>query len=135
MEPTVRNPRIESAIGSDAARSLHLSRRFPSAGWSVAVPNSVAGNGIFGCRDRRPRIRPSDHYCRQRPGTLKIGDKIPAETPSFRWTLLSGVREDWVVVCAVICEPVIPRTWIGAGQRNREYSEKFSQKQGSGGLK
>jgi hypothetical protein len=28
----------------------------------------------------------------------------------------------------------LPRTWIGAGQRNREYSEKFSQKQGSGGL-
>jgi len=83
MEPTVRSARIESAIGSDAARSLHLSRRFPSAGWSVAVPNSVAGNGIFGCRDRRPKIHPSDHYCRQRPGTLKIGDKIPAERPLF----------------------------------------------------
>jgi hypothetical protein len=26
------------AIGSEAARSWHLSRRFPSAGWSVAVP-------------------------------------------------------------------------------------------------
>src|SRR5258705_13241848 len=27
MEPTVRNPRIESAIGLEAARSSHLSRR------------------------------------------------------------------------------------------------------------
>ena len=45
MEPTVRSARIESAIGSDAARSLHLSRRFPSAGWSVPVPK-------FGRRER-----------------------------------------------------------------------------------
>src|SRR6266403_1419224 len=27
----------------------------PSAGWSVAIRNSVARNGIFGCRDRRPK--------------------------------------------------------------------------------
>ena len=58
-------------------------RRFPNAGWSVAAPNSVAGNGIFGCRDRRPKIHPRDPCCRQRPGTLKIGGKIPAETASF----------------------------------------------------
>src|SRR5882724_628706 len=45
MEPTVRNPRIESAIGSEAARSPLLSRRFPSAGWSVPVPK-------FGRRER-----------------------------------------------------------------------------------
>jgi hypothetical protein len=28
---------------------------------------------------------------------LKIGDKIPAETASFRLTTVSAVREDWVV--------------------------------------
>src|SRR6266851_299162 len=66
-------------------------------GWSVAVPNSVAGNGIFGCRDRRPKIHPRDRYCQQRPGTLKIGGKIPAETASFRSTTVSAVREDWMV--------------------------------------
>src|ERR1700687_1683938 len=84
-------------IGLEAARSSPLSRRFPNAGWSVAVPNSVAGNGIFGCRDRRPKIHPRDRYCRQRPGTLKIGGKIPAETASFRSTTVSAVREDWMV--------------------------------------
>jgi hypothetical protein len=57
MEPTVRNPRIESAIGSEAARSSHLSRRFSSAGWG-SCPSEIqaAGNGSFGCRDRRPKI-------------------------------------------------------------------------------
>jgi hypothetical protein len=71
MEPTVRNPRLESAIGSESARSSLLSRRFPSAGWSAPSRNSVAGNGIFRCRDWRPRIHPRDRYCRQRPVTLK----------------------------------------------------------------
>src|SRR5258708_15437941 len=97
MEPTVRNPRIESAVGLEAARSSHISRRFPNAGWSVAVPNSVAGNGIFGCRDRGRKIYPRDRYSRQRPGTLKIGGEIPAETACFRLTTVSAVREDWVV--------------------------------------
>ncbi len=133
MEPTVRNPRIESAIGcrscskpasagdsrapagqfriaraEDPGVSSPLSRPFPNAGRSVAVLNSVAGNGIFGWRDRRPKIHPRDRYCLQRPGTLKIGGKIPAETASFRSTTVSAVREDWMVVCAVICEPVSP---------------------------
>src|SRR5258706_6256828 len=106
MGTTVRNPRIESAIGLEAARSSPLSRRFPNAGRSFAVRNSVAGNGIIGCRDRRPKIHPRDRYCRQRPGTLKIGGKIPAETAYFRSTTVSAVREDWMVVDAVGCEPV-----------------------------
>ena len=96
MEPTVRSARIESAIGSDAARSSLFGRRFLSAGWS-AVRNPVARNGIFGCRDRGRKIHPRDRYSRQRPGTLKIGGKIPAETASFRSTTVSAVREDWMV--------------------------------------
>jgi hypothetical protein len=64
MEPTVRSARIEPAIGPDAARSSHLSRRFPSAGWSVPSRNPVARNGIFGCGDWRPIIHPRDRYCR-----------------------------------------------------------------------
>src|SRR5260370_29774024 len=47
MEPTVRSARIEPAIGSEAAPSSLLSRRFPTAGWSVPARNPVAGNGIF----------------------------------------------------------------------------------------
>src|SRR5260370_10877789 len=106
MGTTVRSTRIVSAIGLEAARSSPLSRPFPNAGRSVAVLNSGAGNGIFGCRDRRPKIHPRDRYCLQRPGTLKIGGKIPAETASFRSTTVSAVREDWMVVRAVRYEPV-----------------------------
>src|SRR5260370_20134678 len=105
MGTTVRSTRIVSAIGLEAARSSPLSRPFPNAGRSVAVLNSVAGNGIFGWRDRRPKIHPRDRYCLQRPGTLKIGGKIPAETASFRSTTVFAVREDWMVVCAVVFEP------------------------------
>jgi hypothetical protein len=64
---------------------------------SVARNRPPARNGIFGCRDRRPKIHPRDRYCRQRPGTLKIGGKIPAEAASFRSTMVSAVREDWMV--------------------------------------
>src|SRR6267142_3200671 len=62
-----------------------------------ALGTPAAGNGIFGCRDRRPKIHPRDRFCRQRPGTLKIGGKISAETASFRSTTVSAVREDWMV--------------------------------------
>src|SRR5258706_2799829 len=106
MGTTVRNPRIVSAIGLEAARSSPLSRPFPNAGRSVAVLNSVARNGIFGCRDRRPKIHPRDRYCRQRPGTWKMGGWNPPEKAYFRSTTVSAVREDWVVVGAVKCEPV-----------------------------
>jgi hypothetical protein len=56
MEPTVRNPRIESALASEAARSSPLGRTI-SERRLVPVPsrNSVAGNGIFGCGDWRPK--------------------------------------------------------------------------------
>src|ERR1700687_162960 len=110
-------------IGLEAARSSPLSRRFPNAGWSVAVPNSVAGNGIFGCRDRRPKIHPRDRYCRQRPGTLKIVGKIPAETAYFRSTTVSAVREDWVVVCAVRYEPVSDYKFLRTGQLTGHLAE------------
>src|SRR5260370_42712452 len=42
-------------------------------------------------RDQEPRMRPA---------------KIPAETAYFRLTTVGAVWEDWMVVCAVVCEPV-----------------------------
>jgi hypothetical protein len=75
---------------------------------SLAPRNPAARNGIFGCRDRRPRIHPRDRNCRQRPGTLKIGGKIPAETEtaSLESPTKCVVCEDWMVVEAVTREPV-----------------------------
>jgi hypothetical protein len=129
MEPTVRNPRIESAIGLDAGISADPipERLLAQNSQLIACRNPPAGNGIFGCGDRRPRIHPRDRYCRQRPGTSKIGDKIPAVTASFRSTTVSAVREDWVVVCAVICEPVS----LLFGQ----YQGDFRKEQRTGGRK
>jgi len=43
------------------------------------------------CRDRNPEIRVA---------------KIPAETASLESTRKSAVWKDWMVVCAVVCEPV-----------------------------
>jgi len=37
-----------------------------------------------------------------------MGGRNPPEKAYFRSTTVSAVREDWVVVCAVICEPVSP---------------------------
>src|SRR5258705_189184 len=65
--------------------------------WPVPSRNSGAGTGMFRCRDRRPIIHPRDRYCRQRPGTSKMGGQIPAETASFRSTTVSAVRGDWMV--------------------------------------
>jgi len=35
-----------------------------------------------------------------------MGGKIPAENGPSRSTTVSAVREDWMVVCAVMCELV-----------------------------
>src|SRR5258708_18748476 len=85
--------------------------------------NPAARNGIFGCRDRRPKIG-SGHRNVHRDG--KSGDdtgEIRAETASFRSTTVSAVREDWMVVCAVTCEPVSP----GHSPENWEFFAKFSK--------
>src|SRR5205085_216917 len=88
-------------------RSLELLEARISAYDSRAPARGTpaAGNGIFGCGDWRPKIHPRDRYGRQRPETLKIGDKIPAEMGSFRSTTVFAVREDWVVGATGI-EPV-----------------------------
>src|SRR5258705_13942265 len=92
---------------SSQAQPLTSSKSLPDKNARApALGTPAAGNGIFGCRDRRPKIHPRDRFCRQRPGTLKIGGKIPAETASFRSTTVSAVREDWMVVHAVGYEPV-----------------------------
>src|ERR1700730_1148480 len=94
MEPTVRSTRTQSAIGSELRISADDS---PVPADQFRPELQVARNGIFGCRDWRPRISSSDRYYRQRPGTLKIGGEIPAETAPFRSTTVSAVREDWMV--------------------------------------
>src|SRR6266436_4064775 len=97
MGPTVRNPRIKSAIGSEAG---HDSRAPP--GLEIQLPGTEFLDAETGAKKIHPRDR---HVGRDR-GTWKIGGKIPAETASFRSRTVFAVREDWVVVCAVRYEPV-----------------------------
>jgi hypothetical protein len=60
-------------------------------------------------------------------GSVEIGGRIPGETATFRSRTVSAVREDWVVVCAVICEPV--SLLFG------KYQGYFLKKQRTGGRK
>jgi hypothetical protein len=59
--------------------------------------NSMAGNGIFRCRDRRPKSTGETAIVLQRPATSKTGGKIPAEKGLFSIVHGLEVREDWVV--------------------------------------
>jgi hypothetical protein len=68
--------------------------------------NPAAGNGIFGCRDGKPKIGskttnvPRDEKSNNEPAI------IPAKTASFESPRKSAVWKDWMVVCAVRYEPV-----------------------------
>jgi len=88
------NSRIESAIGSETARSPLLSRRFPSAGWSVPSRNSVTGNGIFGCGDWRPKM----------PAT---------RAPAAFLDSCRGHRQRWPCIARTGCAS-IPGKWFSA---------------------
>src|ERR1700730_5108827 len=75
MEPTVRNPRIESAIGSDAARSLHLSRRF-SRRWLVSCrPKFSRGERNFWMQRPEAKNPPERPLLSAETGNSKIGVK------------------------------------------------------------
>src|SRR5882724_724222 len=74
--------------------------------------------------DNRPKIRPRDRYCRQRPGTLKISGKIPAETASFRSTTVSAVREDWMVE-TIWTKLAAPHAGIEPSLRNSSQERNF----------
>ena len=107
MGTTVRNPRIESAIGLELleARLSADDSRTPAS----QLPSQIQSRGteFLGAETGSQKIHPGDRYCRQRPGTLKIGGNIPAETASFLSTTVSAVREDWLVGATGI-EPVTP---------------------------
>src|SRR5258706_12234363 len=70
MEPAVRSPWIESAIITDRVRNVAFGlpnpQKFPAADRDLAVENPAAGNGIFGCRDGRPKSGLRDRKCLQR---------------------------------------------------------------------
>jgi hypothetical protein len=83
MEPTVRNSRIKSAIGLEAARCSPLSRRFPERRLVSCRPKFSRGNGIFGCRDRRPRIHPERPLLSAETGNVENRRQDPRRNGLF----------------------------------------------------
>ena len=66
----------------------------------------AAGNGIFGCRDKAPKITAKMRERLQRPKSGSEWPENPAETPYLASYRKRAVCKDWMVVCAVRYEPV-----------------------------
>src|SRR5258707_15657810 len=66
----------------------------------------AAGNGIFGCGDRAPKIvdKCANAHRDKNPGIEYA--EIRAETPYLASRRKRVVCKDWMVVCAVMCELV-----------------------------
>src|SRR5258707_2961587 len=83
----------------------------------------AAGNGIFGCGDRAPKIvdKCANAHRDKNPGIEYA--EIRAETPYLASRRKRVVCKDWMVVCAVRYEPVSP----GHSPENWEFLAKFSK--------
>src|SRR5258705_13063730 len=90
-----------SPIGLEAARSSHLSRRFPSAG----SRNPCRRERNFWMQRPEAQNPPERPFLSAETGNVENRRKISAETASFRSTTVSAVREDWMVVEAVVRNP------------------------------
>src|SRR5258705_7952293 len=133
MEPTVRSPWIETAIITDRVRNVAFglpnpknSRANPECRCNCARTSRAspaAGNGIFGCGDRAPKIvdKCANAHRDKNPGIEYA--EIRAETPYLASRRKRVVCKDWMVVCAVRYEPVSP----GHSPENWEFFAKFSK--------
>src|SRR5882762_11618828 len=99
MEPTVRNPRIESAIGSEAARSSLFRKRYPGCRPQIQSPGTEFLDAETG--GQKSALETADAH-RDRKSGDDTGE-IPAETAFLESPTKCAVWEDWMVVCAVPC--------------------------------
>src|ERR1700704_5603040 len=100
MGPAVRRTRPQSRI--TAAPVQDPNHSVPKVGIAGAVrPTSrskpAVGNGIFGCRDRAPKIITKKGERLQRPKSGKRWPEIPAEAPYLGSTGERVVCGDWMV--------------------------------------
>src|SRR6266481_4251664 len=63
----------------------------------ISCPNPAAGNGIFGCGDRPPKIATKMGQRSQRQKSGNEWPEIPAETPYLASYRKRAVCEDWMV--------------------------------------
>jgi hypothetical protein len=129
MEPTVRTPRIESAIG------------FPSCS-KPAFQQTIPERRLVSCRpkfSRRERNfwmqRPEAKNPPERPlisvetGTWKMAGRNPAETACFRSRTVSLVRVDWMVETIWTKLPA-PHAGIEPSLRSRARNGIFRRRDG-----
>jgi hypothetical protein len=123
MEPSVRSTWSQSTtiVGRlPEITILAVLRPAPSPKTPYACrPNLVARNGIFGCGDRAAKITARDGQYPQRQKRPLPMAEIPAQTAYLDPTWKSAVRKDWVVVCAVACEPVSTEYFPVLRENNR----------------
>ena len=86
-----------------------------------------ARNGIFGCRDRAAKITTRDGENPKRQERVRPVAEIPAKTAYLDSTRKTLVRKDWVVVCAVECEPVSAARFRTGIRGNPLFSSFFSE--------
>jgi hypothetical protein len=125
MEPAVRSPRIKSAITTGRAQTDALlafkspqNSRRPTG---IGRQNPAAGNGIFGCRDRRRKVSLRDREGPRRP---KEGNDT-GENPHRNGLSRVGAR-----ICGFVGLDGGVRSQIRTGLRldfpaNRENNREF----------
>src|SRR5467141_5245098 len=82
------------------------SRNYGCGAVQLRAQSPPAGNGIFGCRDRAPKSPLKCANVGRDQNPRSEWPEIPAETPYSESYRKRAVCEDWMVVCAVVCEPV-----------------------------
>ncbi len=92
MDPTVRNPRIETAIATPwgSRTALFASQDFPWLPHAIRRTKPRRRERNFRMQRPAAKIHPRGRYCRERPGTLKIGGKNPRRNGLF--TINDGFR-------------------------------------------
>jgi hypothetical protein len=110
MERPVRGARIEpEIIAAWLERAFLVPKTAIISGLPDGIdpPQPAAGNGIFRCRDRTPKLgRKTAAVTRDRKGIMKWPE-IPTETACFTPVWESVVWHDWMVGATGI-EPVTP---------------------------
>src|SRR6266481_7668866 len=127
MGPAVRRTRTQSRITDAPVQDPNCS------GSKVGIAGAVRSNFALKARlpgtefwdaetGRQKSTRKSVNPCRdQSPGSKR--PEIPAEAPYLASTREAVVCGDWMVVCAVICEPVSP----GHSPENWEFFAKIGK--------
>src|SRR5258705_12873627 len=89
--------RITAAPVQDPNYSGPKSRNCRCSAVQLRAQSPAVGNGIFGCRDRAPKIITKKGECLQRQSPGSKWPEIPAEAPFLASTGERVVCGDWMV--------------------------------------